>query len=753
MTELTRGSRFGSFEVGELLGAGGMGQVFRAKDTTLARDVALKVLPEAFTADADRLARFEREARVLASLNHPNIAGIHGVEQDGDIRALVLELVEGPTLAELLGPKPKAQSPKPDEPSGRLPVDEALDIAGQIADALEAAHEAGIIHRELKPANIKVRPDGTVKVLDFGLAKAVEPVATDAGQSASPTISLTAAATQLGMVIGTAAYMSPEQARGKPVDRRADIWAFGVVLYEMLTGARLAMEGVFETSATPVEAGGLARPLAIWQRPVPLALGAVGLLAAGALAAVQVSRPTPEPAPVTRFGLSGADDPPATVTLNFNDVAITSDGRNVVYLGGSLPADSAIRVRSLDSADVRTLEATVAPVAANPFVSPDGDWVGFMNFSDGTLERVSILGGPSETILDVSTTGAVLTWGADWASDDTIVFGTNFPSGLWRVDVDGGDLFTGGDARTNIAWYDRETGSGELVAGLDPAAYRSLDISPDGRSLALEIETDGLDRTVWTFDLERQSPTPLSTTENRQGGPRWTPDGDGIVFVTGGINRSDALVRTSADGTGAPEPVYFNDQDAWGDFGQARAWGPNGELILTRRIDETNGLWVLAPEDVAPRELIESDANETFADLSPNGEWLAYDSNRSGQYQVYVERYPAMTDREAVSVGGGLQPRWAPDGSELYYLDRSSDRLMAVPVTTDANGITLGTPELVIARPFLSFFGRSTYDVSPDGRRFAAIQRRASIDQEGFEPHVQVVLNWTQELESLVPLP
>ena len=200
-----------------------MGQVWQATDTQLNRQVALKILPDAFAADPDRLARFTREAQILASLNHPNIAQIHGIEESEGTRALVLELVEGPTLADRIA-------------KGPIPLDEALPIAKQIAEALEAAHEAGVIHRDLKPANIKVCEDGTVKVLDFGLAKALDPSPTG-DPDESPT--LTAAATQMGVIMGTAAYMSPEQARGSVVDRRADIWAFGVVLYEMLTGIRL----------------------------------------------------------------------------------------------------------------------------------------------------------------------------------------------------------------------------------------------------------------------------------------------------------------------------------------------------------------------------------------------------------------------------------------------------------------------------------------------------------------------------------
>ena len=217
-----RFERIGRYNVTALLGEGGMGQVWQATDTQLSRQVALKILPDAFADDPDRLTRFQREAQVLASLNHPNIAQIHGIEEAEGTRALVLELVEGPTLADRIA-------------KGPIPIDEALPIAKQIAEALEAAHEAGVIHRDLKPANIKVREDGTVKVLDFGLAKACDP-APQGNRSQSPT--LTAAATQMGVILGTAAYMSPEQAKGKPVDKRADAWAFGAVLYEMLAGKR-----------------------------------------------------------------------------------------------------------------------------------------------------------------------------------------------------------------------------------------------------------------------------------------------------------------------------------------------------------------------------------------------------------------------------------------------------------------------------------------------------------------------------------
>ena len=317
---LTVGSRLGHYDVTALIGEGGMGQVYQATDTKLNRQVALKILPEAFATDPDRLARFQREAQVLASLNHPNIAAIHGLEDSEGTKALVLELVEGPTLADRIK-------------QGPIPVDEALPIARQIAEALEATHDQSIIHRDLKPANIKVKEDGTVKVLDFGLAKAFEPQAGSVSASMSPTMSLTAAATQMGMVIGTAAYMAPEQAKGLTVDKRADIWAYGAVLFEMLTGkkqfeagdvsemlasvlirdpdissigshvpdhvrsvvrqclvkdpkerlrdigdVRLAMRGVFETTVSAPSEPMVAPTLQVWQRPLPAALVGLAIL-------------------------------------------------------------------------------------------------------------------------------------------------------------------------------------------------------------------------------------------------------------------------------------------------------------------------------------------------------------------------------------------------------------------------------------------------------------------------------------------
>ena len=372
---LNVGSRLGHYEVTALIGEGGMGQVYQATDTKLNRQVALKILPEAFAADPDRLARFQREAQVLASLNHPGIAAIYGLEESDGVRALVLELVEGPTLADRI-----AQGP--------IPVDEALPIAKQIAEALEAAHEQGVIHRDLKPANVKVKDDGTVKVLDFGLAKALD-TTPEGDPSQSPT--LTAAATQMGVIMGTAAYMSPEQAKGKVVDRRSDVWAFGAVLYEMLTSrrafvgddvsdmlvsvfrddpewsalpddvssrirraiqvclqkdpkqrvrdisaVRLAMEGAFETTATTESELAHTHGVHIWQRPGPLAIAASLLVVVVAVAAwVLKPQVPPSPRPLARFAITHRAPDWMDTSLFNPDLVISPDGKRIVNIGAA----------------------------------------------------------------------------------------------------------------------------------------------------------------------------------------------------------------------------------------------------------------------------------------------------------------------------------------------------------------------------------------------------------------------------------
>ena len=460
---LAAGTRLGPYEVVAKLGEGGMGEVYRATDLYLKRTVALKVLPESVADDADRLGRFQREAEVLAALNHPNIAAIYGLEKGGQATALVMELVDGLTLGELIGK------------SGGLPIADALAIAKQIAEALEAAHEAGIVHRDLKPANIKVRPDDTVKVLDFGLAKARGQELSSAS-GANPTMT-SPAMTEMGMILGTAAYMAPEQAKGRPVDRRADIWAFGAVLYEMVTGTRaFAGDDVTEVLASvlarepdwsklPVEASEIsgvirrclerdprqrfgdmqsvrlaltgalsAGPTMRAQPPVtatsparaatrsPSAtlawvVAAVATMAAAALAVAYVNRPAPEALVVKSSIL-----PPSNVAFDFDvtvgPAVISPDGKLIAFSGRDAAGRIQLWVRPVDSTDSRPVAGTDG--ASFPFWSPDSNAVGFYSAGRGRLERVDLAGGAP-----VAIARAGYVRGAFWTPEGSVLYDTS----------------------------------------------------------------------------------------------------------------------------------------------------------------------------------------------------------------------------------------------------------------------------------------------------------------------------------------
>jgi serine/threonine-protein kinase len=440
-----------------------MGEVYRARDARLQRDVALKMLSDAVVGDPDRLARFRREAQLLASLNNSNIAAIYGFEDSGATHALVLELVEGETLAERIA-------------HGPIALGDALPLAKQLASALEAAHELGIVHRDLKPANIKVRPDGTVKVLDFGLAKAIEPVASaSASATSSPTFE-SPRMTQAGMILGTAAYMAPEQARGRAVDKRADVWAFGAVLFEMLTGARafpgedmtdtlaavvraepdwsllpaglpptlvvylkrclhkdpkqrvpdmatmrLALEGAFDTAAprgtVSSEARGTHRSL-VW---ASVAI-AIGSLAAAAFALWK--RPANVRPPTVRLTIPLREGSELT-----SSPAITSDGRTVAYVARQGTEDSLLYLRDVDSFETRVVAGSNG--ARQPFFSPDNKWVAF--FAQSQLQKAEVKGGPAVRVVEVA-----YPFGGTWTEDDTIVYAASIGSGLLRIPVAGG---------------------------------------------------------------------------------------------------------------------------------------------------------------------------------------------------------------------------------------------------------------------------------------------------------------------------
>jgi len=490
---LSPGTRIGPYEILGFIAAGGMGEVYRARDGRLERDVALKILPPVFAADPERLARFKREAQVLASLNHPHIAAIYGIEEAPAGQALVMELVDGPTLADRIG-------------HGPIPLEDALPIARQIVEALEAAHGHGIVHRDLKPANIKLRSDGTVKVLDFGLAKAVEASGASGAardlSSQSPTLTSPATMTGLGMILGTAAYMSPEQARGKPVDKRSDIWAFGCVLYEMLTGRRafaggdipdvlarvLEREPDFDLlpAATPaavrtllrrclekdrqrrlpdigvarldIDDAGAPPPVATRaraRRVSPLAAAATAmLLAVGGIAGVWWSqrgaRPASSapPAPLTRTVLELPATAPLALGTRIPQVgfdspalALSPDGRRLAYIAESATG-TLVYVRHLGGTSVSPVPGTEGAIYA--FFSPDGRSLGFL--TDDRVKKVA-LDGTAPIILATADTPV----NATWTPGEQIYFAEKEGMRLSRVGASGGTPTVGHWASVGVA--------------------------------------------------------------------------------------------------------------------------------------------------------------------------------------------------------------------------------------------------------------------------------------------------------------
>ena len=530
----------GSYEIGDLLGAGGMGTVYRAHDTRLKRDVAIKVLSEAVTHDPERLARFEREARLLAALNHSHIAGIHGIDEADGQQFLVMELVEGETLSDRLG-------------SGALPLGESLEVARQIAEALEAAHEKGIVHRDLKPSNVQVGRDGRVKLLDFGLAKALEPDLSGSGVdslSRSPTISHQM--TGVGVILGTAAYMSPEQVRGRSVDRRADIWALGVVLYEMLTGRRLfAGETISDTLASVLKTGpdwsllpaetpaivrrllarclerdpkqrlhdagdarleieealgelrglsssnvtGVVAPLArerpVSARPAIAAAVALALVAAafavGRWSGSRSSRERPAPSSPIRavVPLPGGERLAGWASPV---VAISKDGRTLAYVSESDKGVQQLFVHRLDRGETRSVPGSEN--AEGPFFSPDGRWVAFAvevsgrTAKPGELKKFSLETGLTQTICPI-----VDFFGGDWGEDDTILFVNAGHEGIWKVAAAGGKAerlvpsirSNGGEQETGMSWPQRLPG-GEAV-------LVSIEDGPVSQIVAVDVAT------------------------------------------------------------------------------------------------------------------------------------------------------------------------------------------------------------------------------------------------------------------------
>jgi eukaryotic-like serine/threonine-protein kinase len=863
------GTKLAHYEITSHIGSGGMGDVYQATDTKLGRSVAIKFLPDAFSHDTERVARFQREARVLASLNHQNIATIHGVEEIGTRHFLVMELVPGETLADRIK-------------HGAIPIEEALPIAKQIAEALEEAHEKGIVHRDLKPANIKLTPDGKVKVLDFGLAKFWEagpsPIASN-----SPTL---LGATTPGMIMGTAAYMSPEQARGKSVDRSADIWALACVLYEMLSGRktfdgetvtdilsaivrsepdwsalpkdvpphvrrllhrclekdrrrRLSDAGavLLEFQQTPEDA---AVPVPTSRRERWAWLAAVVFGLAFAIALVIALRPTPAP-PEMRVDIQ---TPSTTAPFEF---ALSPDGRYIVFVASG-DGPQRLWLRALDQTGARPLPGTDG--ADYPFWSPDSRSIGF--FASNKLYRIDIAGGTLQ-FLAYAAAGR----GGAWNANGTILFSPNLAGPLSRIAAAGGEPvavtkldpprqvnhrfpqflpdgrhfsfyatgspeasgiylgsldedkpkrltasdtagayldpdqlvfvrqgtlvaqqldmargelkgdpitladpvgYDGGNnigafsvshdqiayragsaGRVQLTWFDR-AGKAVGVAG-EPDAnglnYPAL--SPDGRRVAVSRAVQG-NRDIWLMDLVRGGLTPFTFDAASDLMAIWSPNGMRIAFISNRKGPFHVYVKPSS-GVGVEELLL--------ERAIPQDWSKDGRFLLYYEQGPKTGrdLWALdiSMKDEKPRMVAKTPFEETMAQFSPDGRWVAYQTNESRRFEIVVQPFPEPTGKWQISTGGGIEPRWRADGKELYFIAPDA-RLMAVPVQASGPAFQAGTPVALFPTRILGGGALATnqpqYAVSRDGR-FLINQ---PVEESTTTP-ITLILNWSPKLK------
>jgi Tol biopolymer transport system component len=827
-----------------------MGEVYRATDTNLKRQVALKVLPVEVGNDPDRLARFQREAEILAALNHPHIAAIYGLEEAANLHFLVLELVEGETLAERLA-------------RGPMRVRDAIPIAIQICEALEAAHEKGIVHRDLKPANIKLTPQGVVKVLDFGLATVFDAGLTTSGSSTLPTMM----ASHTAMVVGTPAYMSPEQATARHVDRTSDVWAFGCSLFEMLTGtapfARTEIDDVISAilNAEPdwqrlppdspegirrllrrclqkdrrarlhdiadariemQDDGIVANPAdrrpdsARWRERLVWSCGVTALLVAATWLAILASRQSPA-------GRQMRVDVTTPASMNALAFAISPDGQSMVFAAAT-DGRPRLWLRSLDSGSLRPLSQT--DDATSPFWSPDSRSIGF--FADGKLKRVDVDGELTRVLAR-----SVADFGGTWNRDGVILFSPTPSSPLMRVSANGGDVPVGvrtltpgqGSARSpqfladgrhflfyvqgenhgiyvgelghadshrlldadaaiyaapdrllfvrqrklyaqtfnqarteltgnpylldepvstenglapvsasatsailyrtggvvgrrQLVWVDRSGAEVGRVGEPDDNNPLTPEISPDGRFVALSRSVDA-NQDVWLLDTTRGVLSRFTSDVGSDAFPIWSPDSKSIVFNSARRGVFD-LYRKSIDGSGAEELVLATPLPKG-----PTDWSPDGRVLLYRSPGPETGLdiWALPLErDQKPFAVVQTMFDERDAKFSPDGRWIAFESNESGQREIYVRPFPGPGSNTRVSRSGGAQARWRADGRELFYVALDG-RMMAVPVQFGSDGrvFEAGEPLGLFATRIggaAQTRNRQQYVVSTDGRRF-----------------------------------
>jgi serine/threonine-protein kinase len=725
---LAPGTRLGAYEILSLLGSGGMGEVYRARDTKLNRDIALKILPEVFTVDSERVARFHREAQLLASLNHPNIATIHGWEESDGIRALILEVVEGPTLADRI-----AESP--------IPLDEALTIARQTAEALEAAHEKGVVHRDLKPANIKLSSDGKVKVLDFGLAKLLDTETSGAGQSRSnspgltnsPTLT-TPAMTMAGVILGTAAYMSPEQARGKAADKRADIWAFGCVLYEMLAArrvfdanevsdtlafvltkdpdwsalppstppairrllrrclvkdrnarlpdigsARLEIdEARTEPPETKIDASVIELRGTWVRRSIPFVVTAAVVAALSSLVAWLVTRPRPVAKPVTRVlvGVAPAERLLSGIQMDASlargrpsrtAMAISPDGRSLVF-SGEREGRVQLYLRHLDQLDATAIAGTDG--ASDPFFSPDGQSLGF--YAAGALKTVPLNGG---AVVEICKTPLV--YGASWGPTGQIVFARQREA-LLQVPAAGG---------TPTAITKLNDGSGEL-------GHRLPQLLPDGQTVIFTVTKAAFPSWDDTLIVAQS----LATGDRKlliEGGAdaRFVATGH-LVFLRRGTLMAVPFDARRLEVTGpavgliADVMQAANIQPVQIDTGAGQfAVSESGSLVYVTGGVFPQDRWSLVWIDRSgqPEPLRIAPGSYLAPRLSPDGRRIAFNST-TGDWDLWTYDVARGIAARLPMEGDQSVPIWSPDGSRLVFTSLSKGTRGLFSINSDGNG-------------------------------------------------------------------